>query len=178
MKRFQQKTPRPGVSIRWKLIVYFAIFVAIALFVTWIFQVYLLNNFYELVKRREMANSAKALSLHIEKEDLNIHAYDQALDGVMTVAVYRFNGKNAMQIVNVDATGQAGIAFQAHELSNYYDVASQNGGSFTGKFKLGGIAADKPEFPFLMDSKGEQSNASGIRLGHIQLVEGKTRAFI
>lgn len=174
MKQLPKKHPRPGVSIRWKLIVYFAIFVAIALLVTWIFQVYLLNNFYELVKRREMVNSAKALALHIEKEDLNIHAYDQALDGVMTVAVYRFDGKNPTQIVNVDATGQAGIALPAHQLSNYYYKASQNSGSFTGKFKLGGVEADQPKFPFFI--KGEQSNASNIRLVHLQLVEGEDKS--
>ena len=70
----QDSQKRNGASIRWKLIVYFAIFVAIALLVMWVFQVYLLNNFYELVKRREMALSAQALSLHVSQEDLEIHA--------------------------------------------------------------------------------------------------------
>ena len=74
MKR-RESTKRAGFSIRWKLIVYFAIFVAIALLVMWVFQVYLVNNFYELVKRREMVRSAQTLSLHLSREDLNLHAY-------------------------------------------------------------------------------------------------------
>ena len=102
MKKCDKKS-RAGFSIRWKLIVYFAIFVAIALLVMWVFQVYLLNNFYELVKRREMARSAQTIVYHVEQQDLEMHAYNQALDGVMSVAVYRIEGEEVSQIVNVDA---------------------------------------------------------------------------
>ena len=76
MKKEKQKKNRPVASIGWKLIVYFAIFVAVALLVMWVFQVYLLNNFYELIKRREMAHSATELANYIETENLDIHAYD------------------------------------------------------------------------------------------------------
>ena len=174
MKRFQKKTPRPGVSIRWKLIVYFAIFVAIALLVTWIFQVYLLNNFYEWIKSREMVRSAEMLSTHIGKEDLDIHVYDQALDGVMAVGIYEFVGKNATQVANVDATGHAGIALPQSQLSKYFNKAAQNAGNFTGKFTLGGIEVNDTELPlFVTNKKGDRSNETNIRLVHLQLVQGE-----
>ena len=102
MKKEKQKKNRPVASIGWKLIVYFAIFVAVALLVMWVFQVYLLNNFYELIKRREMAHSATELANYIETEDLNIHAYDQALDGVMAVAIYQVDRGIPKQVISVN----------------------------------------------------------------------------
>ena len=47
-----------GISIRWKLAMYFGIFVAIVLIVTWLFQVYLLDTFYEQAKEREMKETS------------------------------------------------------------------------------------------------------------------------
>ena len=45
---------------------YFGIFVAIVLIVTWLFQVYLLDTFYEQAKEREMKETADELSLYLE----------------------------------------------------------------------------------------------------------------
>ena len=174
MKKCNQKNVKSGVSIRWQLLISFAVFVALALLVMWIFQVYLLNNYYEVIKRREMVRRAQALSTHIEKDDLSIHVYDQALDGVMAVGIYRFEGKNAIQIANVDATGQAGIALPQSQLSKYFQKASQNEGSFTGKFTLGGVEVSKRELPlFITGKKGDRPNETNIRLVHLQLVQGE-----
>ncbi len=174
MKKINLKAIRSNVSIRWKLIAYFTVFVAIALLVTWVFQVYLLNNFYELIKRREMQHSAQALSLHINQDDLDLHAYDQALDGVMSVAIYRIESKNkATTIVNVDATGQAGIDLPPTQLTKYFDLAAENAGSFTGKFSFGGVEVDNRNWPIFNSGKGDQEQEKGIRLVHLQLVQAQ-----
>lgn len=170
MKKINQKIAGHGFSIRWQLVISFVVFVAIALLVMWVFQVYLLNNFYEVIKKREMVRSAQALSTHIEQDDLDIHAYDQALDGVMAVGVYRFEGKDAIQVVNVDATGQAGIALPQSQLSKYFKKAAENEGSFTGKFTLGGIEVNNRELPLFAGKRGDHSN---IRLVHLQLMQGE-----
>lgn len=172
MKKRKQKTPRPVVSIRWKLVVYFAIFVAVALLVMWVFQVYLLNNFYELIKRREMAYSATELANHIEKETLDIHAYDHAMDGVMAVAIYRMDGDTSTQMVSVDATGQStGISLPHQQLEKYYHKAAQNGGSYTGNFTLGGIEVPGRALPIFQI---KQDTAPTVRLMHMHLVEGES----
>lgn len=174
MKRINLKAIRANVSIRWKLIAYFTVFVAIALLVMWVFQVYLLNNFYELIKRREMQQSAQALSLHIEQDDLDLHAYDQALDGVMSVAIYRFEGRTqATPIVNVDATGQAGIDLPQTQLTKYFNIAAENEGSFTGKFSFGGVEVKNSRWPIFASTKGEQTRENGIRLVHLQLLQAE-----
>lgn len=172
MKKNERKK-RNGVSIRWKLIVYFAIFVAIALLVMWVFQVYLLNNFYEVIKKREMARSAQILSLHVKQEDLEIHTYDQALDGVMGVAVYHIQGRTVSQLSSVDATGQAGETLPTEQVFQFCKRAAENGGSFAGKFTFGGLEVkDHKWLPFIDKDGKTQSGGSNVRLLHLQLVEG------
>ena len=169
MRNPERCKKRNGLSIRWKLIVYFAIFVAIALLVMWVFQVYLLNNFYELVKRREMARSAQILSMHLEREDLDIHAYDQALDGVMGVEIYRVTENEITQLVSVDATGQAGNTLAAEQILRLCQKAAENEGSFTGRFTFGGLEVDNKRPPF--PNNKPQASMSNVRLIHLELVE-------
>ena len=172
MKKIKQKVARYGVSIRWKLILYFAIFVAVALLVMWIFQVYLLNNFYELIKRREMAHSATELAAYVEDGTLNVHAYDQAMDGVMAVAIYRMDRDAPVQMISVDATGQTtGITLPAQQLEKYYRKAAENKGSYTGNFTFGGIEVPGRALPVFQI---EKSNSQGVRLMHMRLVEGES----
>ncbi len=170
--RKKDKKARNGFSIRWKLIVYFAVFVAVAILVMWVFQVYLLNNFYELIKRREMAHSATELANYVENENLDIHAYDHAMDGVMAVVVYRMDRDVPEQMISVDATGQTnGITLPTQQLEKYYTKAAENGGSYTGNFTLGGVEVRGrvfPVFPF------QQDNSPGVRLMHMRLVEGES----
>lgn len=172
MRKNKQKKARPVASIGWKLIVYFAIFVAVALLVMWVFQVYLLNNFYEFIKRREMAHSATELANYVEDEDLDIHAYDQAMDGVMAVAIYQVDRGISKQVISVDATGQTtGITLPTKQLEGYYKKAAENGGSYTGNFTLGGIEVPGralPVFQFKSD------NSPVVRLMHMRLVEGES----
>ena len=174
MKKIERKK-RNGLSIRWKLIVYFAIFVAIALLVMWVFQVYLLNNFYELVKRREMVHSAQTLTLHLEREDLDIHAYDQALDGVMGVEIYHITEQEVTQLVSVDATGQAGKTMAPEQIVRLCQKAAENDGRFTGKFTFGGLEVnDDKRLPVpLKEFKKQKHNISDVRLIHLELVESE-----
>ena len=177
MRNPERCKKRNGLSIRWKLIVYFAIFVAIALLVMWVFQVYLLNNFYELVKRREMARSAQTLSMHLEREDLDIHAYDQALDGVMGVEIYRVTENEITQLVSVDATGQAGNTLAAEQILRLCQKAAENEGSFTGRFTFGGLEVNNKRSPF--PNNKPQASMSNVRLIHLELVErGEGSAYL
>ncbi len=164
-----------GFSIRCKLIVYFAIFVAIAIMVMWVFQVYLLNNFYEYVKRRELARGAQTLTHYLGQDDLGTHAYDQALDGVMSVAIYRIDGEEVSRLVSVDATGQAGVTLPSEQILQLCKKATENEGSFTGRFTLGGLEVDSRKWPFPIPRENKetpQTNTTNIRLVHLEYVKG------
>lgn len=170
----KNKKRREGFSIRWKLIVYFAIFVAIAIMVMWVFQVYLLNNFYEYVKRRELARGAQTLSYYIESDELETHAHDQALDGVMSVAIYRIDGEEVSRLVSVDATGHDGITLPSEQILLLSQKAFENNGNFTGRFTLGGLeVVDRnwPPLPLQGDKEAPQINGNNVRLMHLKLVK-------
>ena len=171
MKKTDQKKERRSLSIRWKLIVYFAIFVAVALLVMWVFQVYLLNNFYELIKRRAMTYSASELATYIEDEALDVHAYDHAMDGIMAVSVYRMDRNGPVQVLGIDATGQTnGIKLPTQLLTKYYQKAAENGGNYTGHFTFGGVEVSGRAIPF----RFEQNDPPSARLLHMRLVQGNS----
>ncbi len=165
-----------GISIRWKLAAYLSVFIAIVLIVTWVFQVYLLNNFYEMIKRRELLNSSSTLAEHIESEDISVLAYTYALNCTMSVSIYRFEEEVLIPIVNVDATGQSGIKIPDHQLARYYRKAAENNGIYLGKFTFGGYEVD----PNVSNSEDrnepnkQNADKANVRLVQLQLVQGES----
>ncbi len=166
----RQKNPM-GISIRWKLAMYFGVFVAIVLIVTWIFQVYLLDTFYERAKEREMEASAEELSTYLEDERLPMIAYRHAVNSAMSISVYRTEGDHATPLANVDATGEINFPQQLETLATYYRLADENGGSYVGHFGLGGYAVERPMLPF---GFGEDYRREGLRMVYVRLAEGSS----
>ena len=60
-----------NVSIRWKLAAYMALFVAIVLIITWLFQVFLLDTFFRSIKESEMEESASLLAQNVGEVGLD-----------------------------------------------------------------------------------------------------------
>ena len=172
-----KKNRLSNFSIRWKLISYFVVFVVISILVMWVFQVYLLSNFYEFARRREMLRSAQELCECIDREDLDQHAYDHALDGVMSVSIYRPTEDGTFQsVISVDPTDQpdASITQQQQQIEGYYQKALANEGSYTGNFTSEGVELsrrDLPIFRLSAPTSSRQNTLSNIRLVHMQLVE-------
>ncbi|MBQ7335845.1 MAG: HAMP domain-containing histidine kinase [Clostridia bacterium] len=166
-------------SIRWKLAVYLAFFIALVLLVVWIFQVYLLNVFYEHIKRKELVTAAEELmqSLETDSDELNALAYNLAVDCTMSVVVYRIEDGKAESLVNVDATGQTGMFLSDEVLKKYYYLAQKNSGSYTGEFTFGGSEVQGQRFPFFSndsdDGHGVAVQSGNIRLMSVYLVEGE-----
>ena len=158
-----------GLSIRWKLAVYFGVFLAIVLIVTWVFQVYLLDTFYEQAKEREMVLAADELVLQAENERLPAIAYGIAVDSATSISVYRIQGAEALPLVGVDATGGINFPLQLETLETYYRLASDNGGEFLGHFGLGDRVIERPMLPFLDGSY----RSDGLRMVYIRLAEGE-----
>ena len=81
--------PRKGISIGWKLVLYFAGFTAAALLVTWIFQVILLNTFFEGSKRRELLSATGELAQNISEDSLPETARRLAQNADLSILVYK-----------------------------------------------------------------------------------------
>lgn len=157
-----------GISIRWKLAMYFAVFVAIVLIVTWVFQVYLLDTFYEQATEREMKAIADDLSLCLEHERLPMIAHGHAVRSALSVSIYRIKEGRVESVSNVDATGEVNFPLQLDTLSNYYNLAEENGGSYVGHFGLGGYAVDRPILPFI---PANNYRGEGVRMVYVRLTE-------
>jgi len=158
-----------GISIRWKLALYFGIFLSIVLIVTWIFQVYLLDTFYEQAKEKEMTLAADELVLRAESDQLPSTAYRIAVDSAMSVSVYRINGAEALPLASVDATGGVNFPLYLETLETYYRLAAENGGDFVGHFGLGDYVVERPMLPFLDGAYRRE----GLRMVYIRLVPGE-----
>ncbi len=163
MKRKGELTD--NLSIRWKLAAYLALFVALVLMVTWVFQVYLLNAFYERVKREELIHTAESLESQIDSKDLLSSAYNYAITGTMSVMVYRQTEDKLKEVVGVDATGKIGGIYREENIQDYYQRAVENGGSYMGQFTFGGYEVEPNRFPYF---GAEDKNESGGIIRYVQ----------
>ena len=132
-----------SISIRWKLAIYMAVFVLVILGITWLFQVFLLDTFFQKVKQNEMRETAIELSEKLESDDLKLTAYRVAMDHSLCVVVYKIDPNGVAQIVNVDATGgNVIVSFDNNRLGQFYLRALRNNGSFFTQFAFGGYEID------------------------------------
>ncbi len=164
-----------GISIRWKLAVYLAVFIALVLIVTWVFQVYLLDTFYEHIKKKELVESAAYLSEYLESEDLSLLAYSCAVDGTMSVTICRLEEGEISSLVNVDATGRHGTVLSNEMMMALCNLAYENGGSYLGRF-FGAREVNKNEPAFFFGEGGmkDQLRGNNVRLMYLSLVESES----
>ena len=59
-----------GIRISWKLFFALLLFTGLILMIVWVFQIRLLNLFYERIKREELTNGADMVETYLEREDL------------------------------------------------------------------------------------------------------------
>ncbi|MBE6589159.1 MAG: HAMP domain-containing histidine kinase [Ruminococcaceae bacterium] len=170
----KHKTTASGISIRWKLALYFGVFVAIVLIVTWLFQVYLLDTFYEDAKEDEMERSAELLSEYVESDQLPLEVYAHALRYSMSVSIYKTEGDTATLLVDRDAAGDIDAPENQETLASYYRMAYDNGGSYLGYFGIGGYEVKRVGFPDVFFGGSAELQREGIRMVHVRLVTGES----
>lgn len=162
------------LSVRFKLLAYFAVFAAIAILVMWVFQAYLLNTFFEVIRRREMYQIAQELVDRIDDKDFVSYAQTHAQTGVMTVGVYRMDEGGQIPIVSVDAMGKTAPDISPDQLREYYNSTSANKGEYTGRFTKNGLEIPSERMPFFrfsMASTNKESGSSNLRLVHLRLAQ-------
>ncbi len=166
-----------GISIRWKLALYFGIFVAIMLVVTWVFQVYLLDTFYERAKEDEIKRSARELAEVVESDRLPMEVYAQALRSSTSIGVYKIEDGAATLLIDQDSTGESGIAADQALLADYYRMASEEGGSYLGYFGIGGYEVGRMSISEIFFGGGADAlRREGVRMVHVRIVTGESGA--
>lgn len=165
------------ISIRWKLALYFGVFVAIMLAVTWVFQVYLLDTFYERAKEDEIERSAQELSEVLESDRLTMEVYAQALKSSTSISIYRLENGSATLVASQDSTGDPGLPAGQETLSDYYRMANENGGTYLGYFGIGGYEVRRAGFSDIVFGGGSDAlRRDGVRMVHVRIAEGESNA--
>lgn len=137
------KAPRRRISLRVYLIVFMLLFLAVVLLVTWLFQVVLLDAVYEGVRRRDLKRAAGLISDALGEDNLSDVVYETAMDGVMSILVYRIDGERATEIVSENATvGSKPLFITPEGMSELYVKAVSEGGSYHAKVTFGGALVE------------------------------------
>ena len=121
------------MSVRGKLLIYFACFAAVMLLIIWVFQVKMLEYFYRQTKMGEMSRMSEDIAASIYDGDLNSKAVDLALTYDTCIRVFSADsGHLVHEIVSADVAPDCLLHhFPSSELNNMYQLALQNGGSWT-----------------------------------------------
>ena len=134
------------LSVRAKLLIYFACFAAVMLLIIWVFQVRMLDYFYRQTKMDELSRVSHEIETDIESDELKTRAVDLALTYDTCVRVFKASsGHLGSEIVSADVAPTCLIHhLPSDELNNIYQNARSNGGSWSEQKKLifGGIRAD------------------------------------
>lgn len=134
------------LSVRAKLLIYFACFAAVMLLIIWVFQVRMLDYFYRQTKMDELSRVSHEIETDIESDELRTRTVDLALTYDTCVRVFRADsGHLGSEIVSADVAPTCLIHhLPSDELNNIYQNARSNGGSWSEQKKLifGGIRAD------------------------------------
>ena len=100
------KRDRGAISIKWRMLLYIGAFTVLMLVFVWVFQVLLLDRFYESTKLAELDSAADEMVENIDdKEVLENLAIQYATDYQMYVRVVEIKKGTGLQIVSAQPFG-------------------------------------------------------------------------
>jgi signal transduction histidine kinase len=137
-KEKRQSSSRRTIGIRARLFLYLISFTAVVLLLIWLFQVCLLDVFYEKVKYAELDNAAEDLSYFLDNEgNLDDAVYDYASRYNLCISVYRIDGGHAEELVNSHIAGACAVHLLSDsDRTDLYDRARLNGGTLSVKYPV------------------------------------------
>lgn len=134
----RKNTKVKGSGIRGQLVLGFTVFVLIVLIIVWVFQVLLLDYFYEQTKLGELNAVHNGIETFIEDEQLDAVCGDLASQYDVCISLYRVvDGELSDLIVTKEVSPTCVIHYaDINTLSTYYSNAINSGGSFTQRYNL------------------------------------------
>ena len=127
-----------GKSIRGQLVWGFTAFACMILLIVWIFQVLLLDKFYEFTKLSELKSVIDAIELSIDNEDIDDICSELASQYDVCITLYSINdGKLGECIVDKEVSPTCVIHFADDRVLNeYYEQALSKGNGYTQRYNL------------------------------------------
>ncbi len=140
-----------GFGIRGQLVIGFTLFVLIVLIIVWIFQVLLLNFFYEQTKMSDLHSVQEGIDHAIAEGELDVACNELAVKYDVCIAVYGVNnGAIGDLLISTEVSPTCIIHYtDSQALNSYYEKALASGGEYTQRFTL---AARENNIPSRSDS--------------------------
>ena len=171
------KQKRKAISLRWLLLGSFALFLAVAIAVTWFFQIFLLNFMYEQMQKKEIRKAADTLAASLESEDLEEIAYGVSADSNMGVLIYKIESNKAVKLLPEKNNDRQLFLIPPNRISELYQSAkSEPDGTLLTKVTFGGQEVNTTFLEELLP-KGKKPSKDGIppeatSLLYVRVIEG------
>lgn len=135
LKREHTHGSRHATGISWRLLGTLILFVVLSLIVIWIFQIVLLNNFYERSKLDEFTQSDSEIFAFIDSEErMKEAAYKISVESDICVTLFKVVDGVAEEIATSDVNMGCLIHHVTSDgLSRLYTQAVRNNGVYTKK---------------------------------------------
>ncbi len=133
VKQNNQKRSRRASGISWRLFGTLTIFVVLILAVIWLFQIVLLNSFYEKSKLDGFESSENMIYDHIDREKLMIDSvYKRSVSTDTCISLYKVKDGVADELASSDVNGGCMLHHLTGDgLSRMYSLAVKNGGVYS-----------------------------------------------
>ncbi len=121
------------VGIKWKMFGILAVFIVVALFVIWLFQVKLVNYFYLETKFSEFEDSIDKIEEALGEDDnaLNETVFNCSLEYYSAIYVFKVEGDEAKVLVKSKGpVDNLMPLISDRDLSELCELAYENGGSY------------------------------------------------
>lgn len=127
-----------GLGIRGQLVLWLTLFVLMILIIVWIFQVLLLDFFYEQTKLSELESVQKAIDGGIDGENLDETCGELASQYDVCIAIYSVEDSCVKDVLITKEVSPTCIIHYADKefLNSYYSKALEAGGVYTQRFLL------------------------------------------
>lgn len=161
MKEKEKKTRR-RLSLKVRLIGAFLLFTALMLVVLWLFQTVFLDDFYKVIKTRQIEKAANYICSNIEDDDIEEYMESIKDRNGMTVGVYDTSGELFRRVYTSEYENSFGIDIMPHEIYACYEKAKEEGGFvvvdneqifFENDFLSGIDREDMPRFDYNTNSR-------------------------
>ena len=162
-------------SLRSYLLRFLVIFLVVVIFVTWLFQVGLLNLLFERVRKRDMEKAADEIIEVIGTKQFHQTVYTLSMDNLLNIQVYQINGTRALQLASETPDTDEGESpiVSAENLSMLYSDAKKNDGFYHTQLTFGGKEVKaglfQKLFPWAYGKSEEFVSNEMIHMAHVRL---------
>lgn len=182
-----KKIKRRQLGIRWKMLAIIFIFIVLFTMVMWIFQIQMLNYFYQGVRYKELARTVELVSTMTDDSLKIVETVSQrAEDTYGDIWVYRVENETVSEdkpLVFSKGSRDSRAVFLQRKFDHLYTEAKANSNCYIGVFSVEYFSPDRnSDFKILDDNKGNPESipyftrnvrdANAIRLDIIPLEEG------